>query len=495
MISQPSTPPHLARRDDPAVRLPLQELISTLGRLADRIDRHRLADGAVRRPGVVARCWATLKMVVCAPFALPATVVIAWRAAANHLRIKAVMETLAEFLRRLDGTRSTTPLGRVTSLDASTPIVITSDLHRCVVGRLDLVGAQHDRALYEAMLDWYAARDFTLVENGDVEDFWMVGGSTWGVVYDVLRLSGAALAGRLGDRLRLTTYREHLRRIVDNNDGIYERITVGFARRGRYLRTIGNHDDVYRDDRLVDALRTHVGTLQMTSWIVLRGEGQTEAVITHGHVADGWNAPGRATLGKLSSWMADMVRDAPIPITPDDLAPPSRTRELLSGRRRNGLKRVNQRFGASSSYDSLDEELLFDALGGAATVGPWILMGHTHYPALQPASDTGARWWRYANSGHGLGAGMITALEWPGDEPPPRTPRLVAWVWAHHPEWADLVAGSPPTCSFDGRAVLRVELQPSPAGRRLTPVLVPARAEAASGASESSGGPTPLHGG
>jgi len=456
--------------------MPLRDLVETVGRAADRIDRRRMANGITRRPGMCARVWAGLKVIVCAPFAPVGAAVIAWRAAVNHLRIKAVMATLAEFLRGLDGSTSTTRLGRVASLDAATPIVITSDLHRCVRGRLDLAGAQDDKALYAAMLDWYAERETTLIENGDVEDFWMVGGSTWGVAYDVLRLTGAALVGPLGDGLRQATYREHLRRIVANNTSIYRRVSRDFARQGRYLRTIGNHDDVYGDDRLVDALRDHVGDLPMTTWIVLRGEESVEAVVTHGHIADGWNAPGHATLGKLSSWLADMVRDAPIPLTPDDLAPPSRTRELLSGRRRNGLKRVNQRFGASSSYDSLDEELLFDALGGAATVGPWILMGHTHFPVLQPASDTGARWWRYANSGHGLGAGLITAIEWPGDDPAPRSPRLVAWVWADHPDWMDLV-GSEVTTHHQGRPVARIELSPSPDGRRL--VRVPQRAKGA----------------
>ncbi len=444
-----------------------RRLVRALGRLADRVDSARIASGNAHRPGVVARSWASLKLVVCSLLAPPAIVVVAWRAAANHLRAKRVMEGLAEFIGRLDGTSASSRLGRITTLDAATPLVITSDLHRCIAGRLDLVGAQDDRALYVAMLDWYGAQGLTLIENGDVEDFWMVGGSTWGAVYDILRLSGAALVGRLGDELRQATYAEHLDRIVSNNRAVYQRITEHFGNHGRYFRTIGNHDDVYEDGRLVNALARYVGGLRMSSWIVLRNDSHVEAVITHGNVADGWNAPGRATLGKLSSWIADMVRDAPIPVTPDDLAPPARTRELLGGRRRNGLKRVNQRFGASSSYDSLDEELLFDALGGAATVGPWILMGHTHFPVLQPASDTGARWWRYANSGHGLGSGLITAIEWPGDEPAPRAPRLVAWVWGDHPEWAELVAGSPPTTHSEGRPVARVELMPTPGGRRL----------------------------
>jgi hypothetical protein len=289
----------------------------------------------------------------------------------------------------------------------------------------------------------------------------------------VLRLVGAVLVGTSGDALRQATYRAHLDRIVENNGLVYDRLVRRFGRPGRYHRTIGNHDDAYEDDRLADRLAEVTGGATMSSWLALDGPDGTEAVITHGHVADGWNAPGRATLGKLSSWVADMVRDAPLPLTPDDLPPPRVTRELLSGRRRNGLLRVNPRFGASSSYDSLDEELLFDALGGAANVGPWIIMGHTHFPVVEPASDTGARWWRYINSGHGLGAGVITAVEWPGSgrsggDGAPR-PRLVAWCWGDHPDWVDLVSGVGPTTFHDHRPVVRVELVASANGELLVP--------------------------
>lgn len=450
--------------------------MAAAGRFADRDDSRRALPGDPRRIGWVATLWASLKLLVAVPLSVPGVLLVGWRAALNHIRAKETMAALPKLIAALGSPGPATP-PRVVRIDASTPLVITSDLHRCVAGRTDIVGAQDNHDLYVAMLEWYADRDSTLVENGDVEDFWVVGGSTWGVVYDICRLGGAVLVGRLGDGLRRAVYREHLARIVANNSAIYDTIATRYGAAGRYHRTVGNHDDVFADARLVADLAAHVGSVRTADWIVLMGDGGTEAVITHGHVADGWNGPGRATLGKLSSWVADLLRDAPVPITPDDASPPGRTRELLGGRRRNGLLRVNPRFGASSSYDSLDEELLFDALGGASTVGPWILMGHTHFPVLQPSSDTGARWWRYANSGHGLGAGLVTALEWPGEEAAPRSPRLVAWVWADRPEWADLIDRSAVVTESKGREIARVELAPSGDGRILLPVR--ARAEVA----------------
>jgi hypothetical protein len=427
--------------------------------------------------GALARSWATAKVLALLPVVAPGTLLVGWRAAVNHVRAREVMGALPAVVAAIE--RGDDPprwAGRLQRLDASARWVLTSDLHRCVAGRLDLAGQQDDRELYAAMLDWYGQHEWGLVENGDIEDFWMVGGSAWGTAYDLLRLAGAALVGRWGDGLRQATYAAHLERIVANNRSIYRRIGERFGRTGRYHRTVGNHDDVFHDDRLVRRLGASTGGVTMSSWIALDGPDGTAAIVHHGHAADGWNAPDRPTLGKLSSWIADALRDAPLPVMPDDLPPPRTTRELLSGRRRNGLLRVNPRFGANSSYDSLDEELLFDALGGAADCGPWILMGHTHFPAIQPASDTGARWWRYLNSGHGIGAGLVTAIEWPGGAPP-HTPRLVAWCWGDHPDWTDLVATATPAVVHRGRPVVRLELRPSTDGRRLVPIRAAATAE------------------
>ena len=51
-------------------------------------------------------------------------------------------------------------------------------------------------------------------ENGDIEDYWIVGGTTYGAAYDALRMLGGAFA-RYGRAALLTeTYRAHLDEIV-----------------------------------------------------------------------------------------------------------------------------------------------------------------------------------------------------------------------------------------------------------------------------------------
>src|SRR6478735_5292898 len=221
-------------------------VVDRLARAARRLDARRFARRGERSAGAIAKTWATLKLLLAIPVALPASVVIGWRAAIGHLRAKATMADLPGVVERLDrGGDLPEGWGRLRRLDATERWVITSDLHRCVAGRLDLAGQQDDRELYAAMLDWYADRHHGLIENGDIEDFWMVGGSVWGTTYDVLRLAGAILSGRRGDALRQATYRAHPYAIVDNNRSIYRRLAQRFGRAGRYHRTIGNHDDVY----------------------------------------------------------------------------------------------------------------------------------------------------------------------------------------------------------------------------------------------------------
>src|SRR5206468_1820950 len=90
---------------------------------------------------------------------------------------------------------------------------------------------------------------------------------------------------------------------------------------------------------------------------------------------------------------------------------------------------VNPTFGANAQYDSLDEELLCDAVHAAGLEDVWIILGHTHFPAAAPVSRNGRRWERYMNSGSGVNDDMVTAVEWDGtgDEP---TARVVAWTSA-----------------------------------------------------------------
>ena len=208
--------------------------LERVGRWADELDHVRNVpvepvDGRPS-PGAPASAWAVAKAAVSLaglPVGISAMAVAARRAQRLTLdridRYPEHLHTLAE------GERSPLPANRRSRLPSDRRILITSDLHRCIPGRLDWPARQATKSLYHRVLSGYAEDEWTLIENGDVEDYWMVGGSTWGAVYDVARLAGGA-GGRLAAEPRRELLREHLDRIVDNNAATYRVIRDGFSR-------------------------------------------------------------------------------------------------------------------------------------------------------------------------------------------------------------------------------------------------------------------------
>jgi hypothetical protein len=355
------------------------------------------------------------------------------------------------------------PFRQVGRLPAGDRVVVTSDLHRCVPGRNDWPRRQGTVEVYEAMLDHYGEQGWRLVEAGDVEDFWMVGGSPWGARYDIGRLAGAAApTPALRARVRSRVYRAHLDRIVANYDGVYDRIHRRFHLDGRYHRLVGNHDDAYRHPEVAEALRLHHPGLDLLDALVIGDDGGPQAFVAHGHHSDAWNAPSEALLGRIGTWMGCMLSDLPWLGLDPGTPPPSILAGLLDGGHRHELTAVSRWFGADRELYSMDEVLLFDAVRRAWPSAadddgddPLVVFGHTHLPLVAPVVPGGAeRWWRYANVGCGVFGGAVTALEWDGPASVERgrpVARLVAWC---APEVA------PPGSRPVGRAVraIRVEL-------------------------------------
>lgn len=404
----------------------------------------------------VTRLWAFVKLLVAAATGPVWSTGIATRAWTNHRRAKDLTSRYPDQLTALINDEQ--PEGANNEylvVPAETRAFVSSDLHRCIPGRIDHSARLDTKYLYEAALDHYADAGFHLIENGDVEDFWMVGGTMEGTRYDISRIFASLVPGQSGRQLRTTIRNRQLDQIVDNNIGIYRRIRNRFAADGRYWRTIGNHDDVYADPTLRQHLRTHVPGVRPVNHLVLRSRaGVTKAVITHGHHTDGWNAPGRANLGRLASWAACMLTDLPFLSAPEGLPTREESAAILAGTASNSLVAVDPRFGANRHYDSLDEELLFSAVSPHLDQPPrpWLLFGHTHFPVYEPLSRTGLIWKRYANSGTGLLWGVVTGLEWDGTGDELRV-QLVAWSWADDDTPSDRIVGH-----HRGRAVARTEL-------------------------------------
>jgi hypothetical protein len=436
--------------------------------------------------GTAAAVWGTLKLStvgLLSPIAGPVVLAGAARGTrhvvALTLRYPAMVRDLVE------GRPIDHDANRVGRAPARARYFLSSDLHRCVAGTVDWTHHQGTAGLYDAVLDYYADREWALVENGDVEDFWLSGGSTYGVAYDVFRLASFAVTkvkrlvgiDRRGPRAdgSAGVAKHHLRRIVSNNQRTYDRIDQRFHRYGRYYRLVGNHDDVFLDPAMVAALgEVHAG-IEVNDFLLLVDDDDDRAigVVTHGHHTDGWNMPFRSALGRLGTWLGSALLDVPFANNPGipDVAETSR---LLDGRLPDLLTRVSRRFGANRELYSLDEILLFDAWRAEwpaatdaeepASAEPWLLLGHTHVPLVRPLDpESGAAWSRYANSGAGIFYECLTGIEWDGTADPANpSVRLVAW------RYADRDASTPPSAivAWDGdRGIVREvfdRIDPSP---------------------------------
>jgi hypothetical protein len=402
---------------------------------ADRHEARRNGVAEAEGPGGPAALWAATKAAI-ALAATPVTVPALTVAALRTTRINAArIDTFPDHLHALAEHRDPPLPGRRTVRRPSGErYLITSDLHRCISGRLDWPERQGVKQLYLDVLTGYADEGWHLIENGDVEDFWMVGGSTWGAVYDVAYLTGATVGpGRTLARRRILA--EHLDRIVENNAATYELLRDTFCATGRYHRTMGNHDDVFADPWLSEYLATHLPGVEMADTILLTDEGATAddgidgvaAVVAHGHLTDSWNGHGFAVLGRYVTWLATGLDDVPGVPRVEALPDQAGLARLLDGRSRNRLIAVDSRYGGNRRLDSLDEERLFSRLAEDPPTGgwPWLVYGHTHFPMLRPVNAAGEPV-RYANSGCGVLDGAFSALEWDADDPDDPL-RLVVW--------------------------------------------------------------------
>jgi hypothetical protein len=418
-----------------------------VGRLADAVDlAEHVVTGRGGGPGLSAAAWSVAKaagMLAAAPVGIPALAVAARRTTEDSL---GRIDSFGEHLRAVaEGRRGPLPANRVARADATQRWLITSDLHRSIPGRADWPRRQGTKDLYPRVLEHYAEQGWGLIENGDVEDFWLVGGSAWGAAYDIARIAGGIVA-TVDPGIEREVMAEHLDRIVANNAATYDLLRDAFIARGRYHRTVGNHDEALRDPWLAARLAAHIGAREPADMLLLGppdasgagaagGIGAVEAVVAHGHLTDSWNGPGYSALGRVITWIALGLDDLPSPpvlsasSNGDGTLPDEEGVErLLAGRGRNRLVTLDPRFGGNRRFDSLDEERLFAALAADEPEGgwPWMVFGHTHYPMLEPVDRSGRRT-RYANSGCGVLDHAVSALEWDpttGGDPL----RLVMWV-------------------------------------------------------------------
>lgn len=404
-------------------------------RAAEMLSRVRAATTRLDSQGhgpTISRAWAATKVIGLLPtMPLLATFGSAL-ALLNHRRAQAVaIDTPRRIASLFDPLPR--PVEEVVHLDALTNIVITSDIHRGATPTTSWAERSGADDVYRAAIAEYGDDGWTLIENGDADDMWLVGGNTWGVAHDAVRMIGGAALAVGHHALSATVAAEHLTAITEHHRDTFATIRSMFDG-GRYIRTVGNHDDVLRYRAVQEALRRAVPDATVSRSVVLHGSTiDQSAIVEHGHHSDGWNAPGRASLGRVTTWLASALAD--LPGGARRFGPPGSeaTRRVLDGEWPNRVLRVHPHLGANLDHDSMDEEDLaaaFERWFGDEP-RPWLLFGHTHSPVLEPFRTDGTRFRNYANSGAAMWTDMATAIEWHGS-PPTGEPRveLVAWTRA-----------------------------------------------------------------
>lgn len=350
----------------------------------------------------------------------------------------------------LRGDRRYREMYRIKRLPARRNYVIVSDIHRWAGADEQDAGFKNDsRSLYDRVLEHYGIEQWSLIENGDVEDYWLRGGGAYGVAYDMASyLPAPVLDSKFLDSGLIAAAQVHLARVVRTHKTTYTRLRALFhganGELGRYHRTAGNHDDINITPQMQKGLQQVFPGLQVNDYIVLEeANGRGVALIAHGHQTDAWNQGACAFLGRITTSIASAIRD--LPFAPENLGVPDPkfTDKLWRSVLENQTSLANDTldqispFGADTDLGSLDEVTLFEAFrkiwGGALgdVAGPWVLLGHTHTPLWKPSDpESKGVWQRYVNSGCCIFNRMVTAIEWAFAEgmAEPEV-RLVGWRW------------------------------------------------------------------
>ena len=179
--------------------------------------------------------------------------------------------------------------------------VVFSDHHRSIDSERQNFFAKNNK-LYVDALKKYADNDFTVIENGDVEELFVRRYSK-AEYRDWLDMTFGQLQKRR-IALRLQVLKNIL--AAPENAALYA--TLGeLSQNGRLLRVVGNHDPELKRPEFLEALRKKLPNLPLPADFVFLGQGANhrtpvKMVISHGHHFDEFTNPENAPfLGELIS--------------------------------------------------------------------------------------------------------------------------------------------------------------------------------------------------
>lgn len=244
---------------------------------------------------------------------------------------------------------------RVHSGDVERRYVVFSDHHMLDDGhRQEFFGRRRNRDLYvEALTQFYGPADFTLVENGDVEELLILDPELH-EVENIYRLSSREVAGYRRDKSKPL-----LRRIVQSNRRYYDAVVDHFASRGRYVKITGNYDRDMAEEEFASIVADELGKPFPVACdlLVLRNGDRAAYLICHGHQFDSTCTPRFAReAGELFSQGSGWAFQGPDRFWLTDKDPIG---DWLAGRRTFKNMLVTSEVERTPLDDVLIENLLF----------------------------------------------------------------------------------------------------------------------------------------
>ena len=185
-------------------------------------------------------------------------------------------------------------------------LVIFSDFHMTALGAIPDYFADFNRGLYLEVLDYYAGKDFCLVENGDLEDCLLYvptleeAKARTKAAPKPVGIGELAYPIRLNEpawddfmELRYAKRQDSLELIIDEFQDYYNAIRTKFIAKNKngklkYVRLTGNHDTYLDQDRerdLRDRIQQELG-VSVFDVLRIKRNGQISYVVTHGHQFD-----------------------------------------------------------------------------------------------------------------------------------------------------------------------------------------------------------------
>ncbi len=173
-------------------------------------------------------------------------------------------------------------LRRYRVVPASEKVVIFSDIHLTNSQNRQNFFERANKSLYlDILKQYYSPRQFTLIENGDVEELLIFEPDD--TMPDYQKATWRQI---IADRERRKL--AQMRQIVDDHADYYTVLNEHFINRGAFYRTIGNHDYDLASNAYVREIRTQLDIrFPLASDIVfIVGPEGRSYVVCHGHQFD-----------------------------------------------------------------------------------------------------------------------------------------------------------------------------------------------------------------